>query len=484
MSYLFLTGATGLVGRYLLRDLLAAGVSVAAMVRPGKGPAALEAIMARWEREAGRTLPRPVTIEGNLCLDEVVPDADQRRWLAANCDRILHCAASMTFREDKHGEPFRTNCDGMLHVLELCRTAGIRRFHHVSTAYICGLRGGAVYEHEVDLGQQNGNVYEVSKLTAEKALRAADFIDELTIYRPSSVVGDSRTGYTVSSHGFYLPLQLAYVMADKVPTQLMGERFFRLLGLRGDEGKNLVPVDWLAAVIVHLVTHPEHHGKTYHLTNPRPVTVRLVQKVVREAIEQYSKRRFVGTLSEETIVAYEDLFRQYMDIYRSHWRDDPKFDRANTDRAAAHLPCPEIDYEMLLRIAAYPVKENFMLKRMDPPLSGFEPREHLRRLAALGKAVAAPAGCETLGFEVSGPRGGQWRLRLRDGRAAGVEPGLGGDDRIRYYLNSRTFSALVEGRSSAEHSVRKGRVLIEGDVGGNGGHHDFVRMLQSVVSLT
>ena len=156
-------------------------------------------------------------------------------------------AASMAFRHDSHGEPFRTNVDGMRNMLALCQQAGIETFHHVSTAYICGLRSGRVREDEVDLGQENGNVYEVSKLGAEKLLRSAGFLRQTTVYRPASVVGDSLTGYTTSTHGFYLPLQLAYVMADKVPTDLMGDRFFRLLGLRGDEGKNLVTVDWLSA---------------------------------------------------------------------------------------------------------------------------------------------------------------------------------------------------------------------------------------------
>ncbi len=90
MKYLFLTGATGLVGRYLLRDLLAADVPVVAMVRPGKGPAMLEGIMRRWEQEAGRSLPRPVVIEGDLCHPAGGARAKmQRRWLRRNCDRIL-----------------------------------------------------------------------------------------------------------------------------------------------------------------------------------------------------------------------------------------------------------------------------------------------------------------------------------------------------------------------------------------------------------
>ena len=214
-----------------------------------------------------------------------------------------------------------------------------------------------MYEHEVDLQQQNGNVYEVSKLAAEKLLRAADHLDELTVYRPSSVVGDSTTGYTTSSHGFYLPLQMAYAMADKLPTRLMGDRFFRLLGLRGDEGKNLVPVDWLAKAICYFVTHPEHHRQTYHLANPQPVSVQMIQEVVQEAIEQFSTRRFIGEISEATITEYEKLFLQYMDVYRSHWRDDPIFDVTNTVGALPHLPCPVIDRAMLLRIAGYPIKK-------------------------------------------------------------------------------------------------------------------------------
>jgi thioester reductase-like protein len=488
MKYLLLTGATGLVGRYLLRDLLAADVPVAVLCRSNRvEPAAqrLEVLMQRWESLAGRSLPRPVVLEADLRQPLLGLAADDQAWIAAHCDRILHNAASMTFREDKHGEPFRTNNEGMRNVLDVCRQAGITRFHHVSTAYVCGLRTGRVYERELDLGQQNGNVYEVSKLAAEKMVRGADFLDELTVYRPASVVGDSQTGYTVSSHGFYLPLQLAYVMADKIPAHLMGERFFRLLGLRGDEGKNLVPVDWLSTAIVYLVTHPEHHGQTYHLTNPQPVTVRLIQEVIQDAIEKYSARRFVGELSEAQIVEYEGLFQHYMDIYRSHWRDDPLFDRANTDRVLPHLPCPEFDYEMLLRIASYPVKENFVLKRMESPEPGFQPLEHFRRLTASAvRIVPGTAPPDVVGFQVTGRCGGQWRLVVREGKVVAVEPGMAPSDHLRYHLNSHTFSSLVEGRCTAEQSIRAGGVLIESDTRGDRAEADYVRFLQSIVSLS
>ena len=53
--------------------------------------------------------------------------------------------------------------------IEFCRQAGIRKFFHVSTAYVAGKRLGRVYENELDVGQEYGNCYEESKVEAEKA---------------------------------------------------------------------------------------------------------------------------------------------------------------------------------------------------------------------------------------------------------------------------------------------------------------------------
>src|SRR5262249_5397425 len=62
MGYLLLTGATGLLGRYLMRDLLSAGVPLAVLVRRSrrKTPGArVEAAIRSWEELEGRTFERP-----------------------------------------------------------------------------------------------------------------------------------------------------------------------------------------------------------------------------------------------------------------------------------------------------------------------------------------------------------------------------------------------------------------------------------------
>jgi hypothetical protein len=60
MAYHLLTGATGLIGRYLIRRLTAAGVPLAVLVRPGKFQTSsdrLEAVMRHWDVLEGRAIP-------------------------------------------------------------------------------------------------------------------------------------------------------------------------------------------------------------------------------------------------------------------------------------------------------------------------------------------------------------------------------------------------------------------------------------------
>jgi len=147
------------------------------------------------------------------------------------------------------------------------------------------------------------------------------------------------------------------------------------------------------------------------------------------------------------------------------------------------LPCPVIDREMLLRIASYPVKEKFILKRIEQQQPGFEPHEHLRRVAAARPSIAtSSAPSRSISLEVSGRHGGQWRLTVSGGRLVEIERGLGPDDGLRYYLNSHTFSSLVEGRCSVEQSIQSGRVLVEGQLDGHDRHPDFVSVLESIVT--
>ncbi|HTN75998.1 MAG TPA: SDR family oxidoreductase, partial [Pirellulaceae bacterium] len=348
MGYYLLTGATGLLGRYLLRHLLMSDVPVAVVVRGNRIANAwqrTESVVGELEETLGRTLPRPIVLEGELTQPELGLSRETLNWVKRHCRAVLHNAASLSFQKgEPHEEPWISNVTGTQRVLELTEMCGIREFHHVSTAYVCGQRRGKVYESELDLGQEFGNDYEASKLTAEKMVRSAQWLDAPTIYRPAIIVGDSRTSFTNTFHGFYTPLQIVYSMMMRVnPTDLNPQSLIEALGLAGDERKNLVPVDWIAAAIATLLREPRNHGEVYHLTPRNTTPVSTLCDVFSQATQQFAVTNARSSNSAgggPSIASLAQMFRSQMTVYQAYWRDDPEFDRTNIEARLPELPCP------------------------------------------------------------------------------------------------------------------------------------------------
>jgi nucleoside-diphosphate-sugar epimerase len=468
MSYHLLTGATGLLGSYLLRDGLQQGHRLAVLVRPAKRESArqrVDAILARFEAELRTTLPRPVVIEGELTEANLGLDAAGLRWIARHCRSVIHNAASLTFHGNgREGEPWHTNVDGTRRVLDLCRTAGIRQLHYVSTAYVCGLREGRVLETELDLGQTPGNDYELSKIEAEKMVRAAGWLDPPTIYRPAIIVGDSQTGYTATFHGFYVMVKLAHTLVSRmVRGSTAGRLLVQGLGLAGNECKNLVPVDWVSSVFTHIFSRPEQHGRTYHLVTRRPPSLCLIADVIQKAVEEYSELAD----AEDTFVGdggwFLESFRKQMEIYQSYWRDDPRFDDAHR-AAAVPLDCPEMDADMLMRLARFAIQSNFGRARTGKPRIDFDLHRHIHTLPHFSREmVVGVTGDYCLGLDVKGPGGGQWKLLLRNGRLAETEDGLGPQCSAVFRLDAPTFLALGTRRLAPADALRSGSLVIEGN---------------------
>jgi thioester reductase-like protein len=370
-DHLLLTGATGLLGRYLLRDLLARGVPVAALVRPRPGaPAAgrLDRMLTDWETGAGHRLPRPVGLEGDVTAPGLGLSAADADWAARHCGRVLHSAASLEFRgADRTRDPWLTNLTGTEHVLDFCRRAGVRELHHVSTAYVCGRRDGPVGEND-PAGGAFRNAYEASKAGAERAVGAAPVFDRATVYRPAVIVGDSRTGYTSTYHGLYPYLRFVAVLARHAPAGPSGRWHLPIrLTLTGDEGRNLVPVDWVSEAITRLVLDPRHHGRTYHLTPARSVAVREIEAAAADYF-RYQGPTFVGPggLDGEPPTDAEREFYGCVELYQPYWAGEPAFDRSNLAAALPDLPDPAVDRDLLRRLIDFAVRDDWGRRSRGP----------------------------------------------------------------------------------------------------------------------
>lgn len=442
-QYTLLTGATGLVGSLLMRDLLRRGTRVAVLVRPSAGDSAVERVesmLQSWEAQGGEPISRPVCLQGDVTVANLGLSNDARRWLARSCNRVIHGAAILRFiGPDRHKDPWKTNLEGTRHTLELCRRLGVRDFHYISTAYVCGRRQGIIGETELDMGQAFRNDYEHSKYLAERLVRNDNFITPATIYRPAVIAGDSQTGYTNTYHGINVYMRLLCRLMSNIRPGTDGRRYAPLrIAVGGDERRNVVPVDWVSKVMCHLLDTPAAHSQTFHLAPRVPITARKFFDAVYGHFNAYGVQ-FCGTdgVPDGDLTLFEKALLKHGALYRDYELTDPQFDTANLNHFAAHLPCPVIDDSILDRYLRYGQQDRWGKRTSTTRTVNVWSRDILQYAVD-----ALTCGeCEgllglssgRLGLDIIGPGGGQWRIEIDGLNRPILVPGLpaGGEPTIR-----------------------------------------------------
>jgi nucleoside-diphosphate-sugar epimerase len=339
--------------------------------------------------------------------------------------------------------------------------------HHVSTAFVCGDRTGTIHEQELDRGQGFHNDYEKSKFVAERRVRQAGHL-QATVYRPSVIVGDSRTGYTASYQGFYRFLDLALRLAE--PTRTIPPR--RWLPLRlpftGAEPRNLVPVDWVSQAIVQIVNRPHLHGRTYHLASPQPVRGQAIKEIAEELLH-IDGAQWVGQKAIAAPTLVEELFLERVADFWPYLDGDPVFDCRNTSAALPWLPAPRIDRNLLARLLRFAVADEWgrARRRRGPDRSAVDCAHFIEEFfpESARRSVLARISLDvTVALEVRGPGGGDWSCSWNAGQLLEVRRGLDAAADVTYRMDVSTFDEIVHGRQSLHQLFFAQQIEIDGDV--------------------
>jgi len=272
----FVTGASGLLGRELIRRITAAEpeAQIYALVRTPP-PETAHAGRAGAHEGDGRganptTLalpPRVVTIPGDLTTLRLGLARHELERLGAEVTHVIHSGASVRF-DQPLASARRVNVFGTLQVLECAATMKrLERFVHVSTAYVAGDLRGMLLESPAKPGPFR-NAYEQSKFEAEEALRARMTVLPITIVRPSIIAPAVES----DAHAYFMALVSLYVLrgwrwAPGLPSSLV----------------DLVPADLVAHAIHRLAMRRFAEGRWYHLAaGPRAATVRQLGTIAAE----------------------------------------------------------------------------------------------------------------------------------------------------------------------------------------------------------
>ncbi len=340
MKTVLLTGANGFIATQIARNLLFDDeVTILALVRANNKPSAQAKLAREWwdYPELVNALgTRIQAIQGDVCQPNLGLDKAEYMEIAEKTTHIIHTAAD--WRLLPLDDLRKTNVQGTANVIAFAKEVNkhhkIERLSHISTAYVAGAAKGIIAENQ--LTDQYGffTDYERSKYEGELLLQSAKEELPISIFRPSMVVGDSKTGAIKAFNTFYFPLRL----------YLTGK--LRFMPVSRSLKINVVPVDYVAKAVVQLTFEPKAKGQTFHVVAPYESLPRLGE--LMDFVQKWAKTDLACKLpspiylpmsasSMKTVLKLQRAFtgdRRVSDALISlapYFSENRKFNRDNLD---------------------------------------------------------------------------------------------------------------------------------------------------------
>ncbi|MFD5778914.1 amino acid adenylation domain-containing protein [Streptomyces sp. NPDC126933] len=365
---IFLTGATGFLGIYLLRELLATtDATVHCLVRADGHTHAMDRIQANARhyfkddlaehRESGRISAIPGDLaEARLGLSEEEFDR-----IASLVDVIHHPGGLVNFIYP-YTHMRAANVEGTREIIRMAARYRNAPVHYTSTMAVISGFGTAgvrhVTEHTPAAHVDHLSVgYVESKWVAEALLQnAAKEGLPVAIYRAADISGDRETG------------------AWNTATEMCAmKRFIVDTGTSpiAELPLDYTPVDCFAAAVAHIAARALPMGEVYHLTNPGKANVAVLterlrahghtirdvswsewlDEVVKIAVEQpdHPMTPFAPLFIDRCSTGVMSVAEMYLET------TFPVFTRDNVDTALrdSGIEIPAVDREMLDRYIRY-----------------------------------------------------------------------------------------------------------------------------------
>lgn len=238
--HVFLTGATGFVGSYVLRELARAGHTARCLVRDADAALSVQG-------------------EGVEKVKGDVTDPKSFAGAARGCDAVIHLVGIIEERPSQGVTYEAIHHQGTRHVVDEAKDAGVERFVQMSAN---GARPDGV------------SAYQTTKWKAEQYVKQADF-PHWTILRPSIVFGDPGPGREE--------------FCTRLARQLI--RPFPVLPVFGDGQYRLQPVavEDVAAAFVQALTREAAHGQLYCVAGSETLAFNDVLDVITQGLGQAPK---------------------------------------------------------------------------------------------------------------------------------------------------------------------------------------------------
>lgn len=287
---ILLTGATGLLGQALLRELLAHGSErIVCLIRASSAEVADRRLRGQLGENFDRFANRIEALPCDLNHPELGLNETHRERLEQRIGAIYHCAAEVNFTPSfERLVPAHVGATRRL--VQLAARAGAV-FHHVSSVAVFPYGGSEARredENLTEVGTLAGG-YAQAKWAAERLVWKASAQGLRTVvYRPGQIVGRG-TGFTCDLFGHVW-------------------RCCRMLGAVPDLGLslNFITADYAARILHRLSRQTTSIGGAFHLVHPHPIPLQQFARSLPSQPMLISWEKWKNLLREATETRVDD----------------------------------------------------------------------------------------------------------------------------------------------------------------------------------
>ncbi len=254
MQY-FVTGATGFIGKRLVKKLLERKGAVVHFLIRKESEGKVAGLREFWGVSAAKAIP----VFGDLTAKKLGVTGDDIKKIKGQIDHFYHLAAVYDLGADEESQ-IAVNIEGTRNTVELAKAIDAGHFHHVSSIAAAGLYEGVFREDMFDEAENYDHPYFMTKHESEKIVRKECKVP-WSVYRPAMVVGDSQSGEMDKIDGPYYFFKLIQRMRQILPPWMPS------IGLEGGR-INIVPVDFVVKALDHISHKSDIAKKCFHLVDP------------------------------------------------------------------------------------------------------------------------------------------------------------------------------------------------------------------------
>jgi len=389
----FLTGATGFLGAFLLHELLRATTAdIYCHVRARDAQSGKDRLIENLKRhllwdEDSSLSTRVVPVVGDLSKPLLGVGSTAFRHLANVVDVIFHNGAVVHWLRSYESLK-ETNVLSTHEILKLASWNRTKAVHFVSTTGVFEneyhLNKPTIYE-EAPLREFRGleGGYNQSKWVADNLVEQARGMGIPTvIYRPGYICGDSKTGCW-NTDDFLCRLIKGVIQLGGAPV------------LDDHLTLNMAPVDYVAKLIVQIASHSRNYNKAFTLLNPSAIPYSMLFDHLESfgyALQRWDYPSWRSRLQQALADTSENALFPVASVFSEQWVESlhrPKYDMSNHLSAlqGSRLQPVALDKELVLTYVSYLHAIRFLPPPLHPsPLSPLRVlSQNLQQLTRTGR---------------------------------------------------------------------------------------------------